>query len=90
VLDRFRKAGLTVKPEKFVFATQDISFLGHLVSPTGVRIDPDGITPIHEYPTPGDVKGISRFIGMVNFYHKFIPQLADIAVPLNSLCKKGV
>jgi len=41
VLDRLRSAGLTVKPDKVVFTTQEISFLGHVISPSGVRIDPE-------------------------------------------------
>jgi hypothetical protein len=40
VLDRLRSAGLTVKPEKVVFATQEISFLCHVISPAGLLIDP--------------------------------------------------
>jgi len=90
VLGRLRSAGLTVKPEKVVFATQEISFLGHLVSAAGVRIDPERTRAIREFPVPRDVKGISRFIGMVNYYHKFIPHFADVAAPLNALRKKGV
>ena len=89
-LDRLRMDGLTVKPEKVVFATQEISFLGHLVSPAGVRIDPERTRAIREFPIPRDTKGIGRFIGMVNFYHKFIPRLADVAAPLNALRKRGV
>jgi hypothetical protein len=89
VLDCLRMADFTVKPEKVVFATQEISFLGHLVSPAGVRIDPQRTRLICEFPTPRDIGGISRFIGMVNFYHKFIPRLADMAEPLNALRKKG-
>jgi hypothetical protein len=88
VLDRLRAAGLTVKPE-VTFATQEISFLGHVVSPAGVRIDPERTRAIREFHPPRDSKGISRFIGMVNFYHKFIPNLADLAAPLNMLRKKG-
>jgi hypothetical protein len=89
-LDRLRMAGLTVKPEKVVFATQEISFLGHLVSPAGVRIDAERTMAIREFPIPRDTKGISRFIGMVNFYHKFIPRFANVAAPLNALRKRGV
>ena len=90
VFDRLRRAGLTVKPEKVKFATQDISFLGHNVSPAGVRIDPERTQAIRVFPPLKDAKGISRFVGMVNFYHKFIPNLADIAGPLNTLRKKDV
>jgi hypothetical protein len=90
VLDRLRSAGLTVKPEKVVFATQEVSFLGHVISPAGVRIDPERTRAIRDFPPPQDAKAISRFIGMVNFYHKFIPRLAEVAAPLNALHKKGV
>jgi hypothetical protein len=89
-LDRLRIAGLTIKPEKVVFATQEISSLGHLVSPAGVGIDPERTRAIREFPTPRDTMDISRFIGMVNFYHKFIPRPGDVAAPLNALRKKGV
>jgi cleavage and polyadenylation specificity factor subunit 1 len=82
VMDRLRKAGLTVKPEKVVFATQEIAFLGHLVSQAGVRIDHERTRAIREFPTPIDTKGVTRFIGMVNFYRKFIPRLVDVAAPL--------
>jgi hypothetical protein len=81
---------VTIKLEKVVFATQEISFLGHLVSPAGVRIDPERTKAIREFPAPRDTRSISRFISMVNFYHKFIPRLADVAAPLNALRKKSV
>ena len=90
VLDRLRQAGLTVKPQKVDFAAQEISFLGHLVSPGCVRIDAERTMPIREFPISQDTKGLARFIGMVNFYHKFIPRFADIAAPLNALRKKGM
>jgi hypothetical protein len=89
VLDRLKAAGLTVKPDKVVFATQEISFLGYRVSAAGVQIDPERTRAVREFPVPRDAKAISRFIGMVNFYHQFISHLADIAAPLNALRKKG-
>jgi hypothetical protein len=87
VLHHLREAGLTAKPQKLVFTTKEISFLGHLISPGGMSIDPERTRAIQEFLVPRDVKGISRFIGMVNYYHKFIPQLAEVATPLNSLRK---
>jgi hypothetical protein len=83
-------AGLTIKPEKVVFATREISFLGHLVSPAGVGTDPERTRAIREFPNTRDISGISHFICMVNFYHKFIPRPADVAAPPNALRKKGV
>jgi hypothetical protein len=60
------------------------------VSPTGIRIDPERTRAIRDFTIPRDVKAISRFISMVNFYHKFIPHFADIAATLNALRKKCV
>lgn len=90
VFTRLRSAGLTVNPSKVTFAVQEITFLGHQVSPAGAAIDPERTRAIVDFPPPRDVKGIARFIGIVNFYHQFISRMADIAAPLNSLRKKGV
>jgi hypothetical protein len=90
VLSRLRDAGLTVNPSNVVFAVQEISFLGHRVPTLEVSIDPRRTEAIRRFLPPSDAKGTARFIGMVNFYHKFIPHLADIAAPLNALRKKGV
>jgi hypothetical protein len=59
------------------------------VSSAGIAIDPERTRAIVDFPPPRDVKGIARFISMVNFY-KFIPRMTDIAALLNSLRKKGV
>jgi hypothetical protein len=90
VFSRLRSGGLTVNPSKVMFAVQEINFLGHRVSSAGIAIDPERTRAIVDFPPPRDVKGIARFIGMVNFYHKFISKMADIAAPLNSLRNKGV
>jgi hypothetical protein len=89
VFTRLQKAGLTCNPEKVKFAQREISFLGHLVSSRGVRIDPERTQSIRDFPPPRDAKGIARFVGMVNFYRKFIPNVAQLALPLNELRRKG-
>jgi hypothetical protein len=55
-----------------------------------VRIDPERTRAIRDFPSPRDVKGVSHFIGMANFYRQFTPRFADVAAPLNELRKKGV
>jgi hypothetical protein len=72
------------------FTSRHLSFLGHLVSPAGVTVDPARTLAIRNFPARKDAKGVARFIGMVNFFHKFIPDLAHRAAPLNDFRKKGV
>ena len=90
VLTRLRAAGLTVNPEKVRFASGQLSFLGHKISAQGVTIDPERTKALLDFPPPRSAKDVARFIGMVNYFSKFIPNFADIAAPLNALRKKGV
>jgi hypothetical protein len=90
VFTRLRKVGLTVNPTKVKFATPQLSFLGQNFSSSGVSVDPDRTEAIRNFPSPWDAKGIARFIGMVNFFHKFILRFAERAAPLNVLRRKGV
>jgi hypothetical protein len=55
-----------------------------------VSVDPERTNAIRNFPPPSDVKGVARFIGMVNFFHKFIPKFAESAAPLNLVRKKDV
>lgn len=89
VFSRLRKAGLTVNPRKVVFACSNISFLGHMVSGEGISIDPERVRAVEEYPRPRNVKEVARFVGVTNFFRKFISGFAEKAAPLNALRKKG-
>lgn len=64
-----------------------LTYPGHVVSGNGVDVDPEKIKAITVYPVPTDLKNLRRFLGMVGWYHKFIPGLADL---LKILKKKGV
>lgn len=90
VLERLKRAGLTINPVKLQIAVEKIIYLGHEISYRSIRIDPNRTKPIREFPPPTSTKGIARFIGMVGFYSKFIPQFAHWAAPLNMLRRKNV
>ena len=87
---RLHKAGLTLKASKVRFATPHLSFSGHIVSPNGVAIDSTCTQTITSFPPPTSPKAIARFMGVVNFFHRFIPNLPHIAAPLHHLRKNGV
>lgn len=70
VLSRLRNAGSI---SKVALAVQNISFFGHRVLPLRVPSDPDRTQAIPNFPPSNDVKGITRLLGVVHFYHKLSP-----------------
>lgn len=89
VFDRIREFGLKLSHEKSKFGLREIRFLGHVVSRDGVRPDRDRVKAIQEAPLPKNARGIRRFLGMVNYYRKFIPGIAEVTHPLTEILKKG-
>lgn len=89
VLNRLREAKFTVNPEKASFCASEISYLGYLISQSGIRVNPARIQPILDYPIPKNIRQVRRFVGMCGFYAKFIPHMSDIIDPLNSLKRKA-
>ena len=90
VFDRFREAGLKLKPKKCFFGQKDVKFLGQVISTEGVQPDPAKIEAIKEYPVPRKVKDVRAFLGLANYYRKFVKDFAKIAGPLQELTKKGL
>jgi RNase H-like domain found in reverse transcriptase/Reverse transcriptase (RNA-dependent DNA polymerase)/Integrase zinc binding domain/Integrase core domain/Chromo (CHRromatin Organisation MOdifier) domain len=88
VLERLRKYNLHVKPEKTLFNTRSIEFLGFIVSPDGVSMDPAKVHAILIWPTPGHLKDVQSFLGFANFYRRFIECFSDMATPLTRLTRK--
>jgi hypothetical protein len=90
VLDRLKRAGLTVNPSKVQLGAASVKFLGHIVEPGSVSPDPSIVTAIEGFQPPGDVRGLQRFLGLVGFFRDYVPSFSAIALPLTSLlCKKA-
>ncbi|MDD9361325.1 MAG: reverse transcriptase, partial [Anaplasma sp.] len=90
VLCRLKEKGLTLNRDKCVFAQETVKFLGHVINKDGVTPDKDKITTIVDMPPPTNVTELKRFLGMVNFIARFIPNLAIKTGPLRELLHKDV
>ncbi|UYV69910.1 K02A2.6-like [Cordylochernes scorpioides] len=88
VLRKLQDSGLTLNKEKCIFSVKEIKFLGHLITERGVLPDPKKVQAIREFPSPSSISEVHRFLGMVNFTDKFIPDLSTILHPLNQLLVK--
>ena len=88
VFKALKTANLKVKPEKCQFLQSQVLFLGHLVSSQGIRPDPAKIQDLLDFPPPTSVKGVQQFLGLVQWFKKFIPNLAKTATPLYRLLRK--
>jgi hypothetical protein len=89
VLERLRNNKLYCQPSKCSFFQQRIPYLGHLISAQGIEMDPAKVKVIVDWPKPECVRDIQSFLGFANYYRRFIPQFADIVLPLTELTRKN-
>ena len=85
-----RESGLKLNKTKCQIRKQSIVFLGHIISSEVIKIDPSKTEAITKMPLPRSVNDLQRFLGMINYLGKFIPNLAEHATPLRNLLKKDV
>lgn len=85
ILQRLMENHLFVKAEKCEFHVDSISFLGLSVEKGQPRADPAKIKAVVEWPTPTTRKQLQRFLGFANFYHRFIRNYSQRALPLTRL-----
>jgi predicted aspartyl protease len=90
VLQRLRDAGLYAKIQKCEFFMEETTFLGIIVGKNGLRMDPEKIQTIVQWPAPSCLKDVQAFIGFGNFYRRFIRGFSKIISPLVRLTMKGV
>ena len=90
IFDRLERVNFKIQPEKRVFATDTVEYLGHICTPLGIRPDPKKVSAIEEYPVPKTVRDIRAFVGLVGYYRRHVPNFAGLAKPLTTLTKKDV
>lgn len=85
VLGRFEEFGIAINPAKCVYAVSSLTFLGHVVDTRGLRPNPDSVKVIRQWTQPNTKKELQRFLGSLNFYHRFIPSAANLQAPLYAI-----
>ncbi|XP_040356411.1 uncharacterized protein K02A2.6-like [Ixodes scapularis] len=85
LLQRCQKIGVRLNRDKTELHRTSTTFLGHLLTKDGLRVDPEKVRAIQEMPPPTDVQGVQRFCGMVNYLARFLPKLSQVTEPLRKL-----
>jgi hypothetical protein len=83
VFERLQQYGLVLNMDKCLFGVQEVEFLGHTITAAGAAPMVKHVQVIQEFPRPSDSKQLQRFLGLVNFYRRFIPGAAGILKPLS-------
>lgn len=89
VLKLLRENGLFAKWEKCEFEVDELEFLGHVVSTKGVSMCKTKLDAVLNWPMPNKVKELQAFLGLANYYRRFITNFSRICTPLTSLLKKN-
>ncbi|XP_066585617.1 uncharacterized protein [Prorops nasuta] len=88
VLRRLKEANLQINPEKCKFGQTSLRYLGHIIDQNGLHTDPNKVEAITAIDTPTNLHELRRFLGMVSWYRRFLPNVATTSEPLNKLLKK--
>ncbi|KAL5518093.1 hypothetical protein EMCRGX_G003773 [Ephydatia muelleri] len=89
LLKRLEEKGLRCRLKKCLFAQPSVEYLGHILSQQGIAKGPK-VDAVKMMPPPGNVSSLRSFLGLVQFYGKFLSSLAMITEPLHRLTKKGI
>ena len=85
VLTQLEKANLRLNPQKIRLGFRRLKYLGHVISEAGISPDPEKVQGIRDFPSPRSNHEVQIFMGMVNYYRKFIPNLTDHSRSLETL-----
>jgi len=88
VLKRLEENNLFVKPEKCKWKVREVEFLGVVIGPRGVEMQKEKMEGVLNWPAPKNVKEMQKFLGLANYYRRFIKDFAKIAAPLHALVRK--
>ena len=89
VFGRLKEFGLRLRLTKCKFLKESVEYLGHVISRNGICTSPKKIEVIQKARIPLNVTELRSFLGIVNYYGKFIQSVADLCAPLNELLQKN-
>ncbi len=90
VLERIKDAGLKLKLSKCAFVRQEVEYLGHVLTPEGLKTNPKLVESVADFPTPRDLKELRQFLGLCSYYRRFINRFSTIEQPLHQLTRKDI
>ncbi|KAL7306691.1 hypothetical protein TKK_0001364 [Trichogramma kaykai] len=89
IFEELKQFNLKMQLDKSEFLRKEVPFLGHIITPDGIKPNPEKINAIIEYPIPKTQKQIKAFLGLSGYYRKFIKDYAKITKPLTLSLKKN-
>jgi hypothetical protein len=88
VLTRLREHQLYAKFSKCEFWLKTVPFLGHVLSESGILVDPSKVQEVMDWKSPTIVHEVQSFLGLAGYYRRFILDFSKIAKPMTSLLQK--
>ena len=81
VLSILKENQFYAKMSKCTFGKEEVSYLGHVISKEGVKVDPEKIKSITEWPNPTNISKLRGFLGLTGYYRRFIRNYAHRTAP---------
>ena len=90
VLKRLEENDLYIKPEKCVWKVRRVRFLEVVIGPNSIEMEKVKVNRVLSWPMPKNVKDVRKFLGLANYYRRFIKDFTKVARPMNMLTRKDV
>ena len=90
VLSKLQSAGLKLRLDKCTFSVPQVTYLGYLIDKNGIHPTKEKVHAIVQAPAPTNVTQLRAYLGLLNFYRRFLPQAASMLEPLNKLLRSSV
>ena len=89
ILEKLQDAGVSLKLKKCRFFAETVDYLGHFIRPDLLEVATKNTAAIEGFGEPKTQMHLRSFLGVCNVYRRFVPNFAQVSVPLNELLKKG-
>ena len=89
VLSVIKNAGLHLKRSKCVFLQDEVTYLGFKITKEGVSPLAEKVKAVQKAPTPANISQLKAYLGMLNYYNRYLPRLSSVIEPLHILLRKG-